>query len=224
MTNTGRRHLHLHLLVAAIGGVLMLGGCTASPGAAQTGASEAAPPPASDEPSNGNPQPGDRVLGLPQSPDYPISFTVPTGATAVAEGGGTWAFVVEGTSAGVAVHDVRTLADVPAADLPDDIASFIASERSDVTVSDAAAIELDGVPAQSFTLQQVDGVEPRDLWCVTGGTCFKLLPDKPMDVITAPTDAGRLWVSVEYLPEDAEVVEQHAAELLDSFDIGPSTS
>ena len=54
-------------------------------------------------------------------------------------------------------------------------------------MSDVGTTEVDGRPAQTFTLAQKPGTAPSDLWCVRAGSCYKLLEDKPLDLTTVRT-------------------------------------
>jgi hypothetical protein len=157
-----------------------------------------------------SPDSSGRVEGLVGAKNYPISVLLPKGFEEVAQGAGTRAFSVDETSGGILVQDLASLDN--AIRIPADIAGYLDRRRDDLVIEDVGTARIDGVPAQSFTLRMKGGATPTDLWCPTGGTCFKPLPEKPMDVLVARTSSGVLWVAAEYLPKDrAEVRKQFSA-------------
>jgi len=96
----------------------------------------------------------------------------------------------------------------PAGDLPADLAAHIRTNRPDLIVSDVGTTEVDGRPAQTFTLAQKPGTAPSDLWCVRAGSCYKLLEDKPLDLTAVRTGQGLVLFEVGYLPKDQGKVQE----------------
>jgi hypothetical protein len=196
------------LTAAAVGaGVLWIGfgqGGTPSP-------VDPAPPAMSPSPSStasGAPQaPGSTVEGFEGVESFPMTFVVPRGFSDPSRDTGTRLYSIEGTSGGAGAFLVSTLAGVETSDLPDDLASHIRETRDELVVSNVGTTEVGGRPAQTFALAQKPGTAPYDLFCVRGGSCFKLLEDKPMDVTVVRTGRGLVLFWVEYLPKDQESVQ-----------------
>ena len=73
--------------------------------------------------------------------------------------------------------------------------------------SNVATTQVGGIAGQTFTLTQRRGTSPYDLLCADGGSCYKVLDDKPMDVTAVRTSDGLVLFWVEYLPEDRAEVQ-----------------
>lgn len=168
-----------------------------SPSAAAPSESSAAP-----EDQESPQVPGSSVEGFAGMEGFPMTFVVPAGFSESYEGGGTRAYTIDGTSGGAGAFLVSSLARSEAGDLPADLARHVRRNRDDLIVTDVSTTEVGGRPAQAFTLTQQPGTAPSDLWCVRGGSCFKLLEHKPMDITAVRSGRGLVLFTVEYLPED----------------------
>ena len=151
--------------------------------------------------------PGSVVRGFDGVEDFPMRFVVPEGFSEASEGGGTRGYEIDGTSGAAGAFVVSTVADVPAADLPADLAAHIRETRNDLVVSDVRSTEVGGRAGQAFTLTQKPGTAATDLWCARAGSCYKLLEDKPMDMTFVRTRSGLVLFEVEYLGKDRTTVQ-----------------
>ncbi|QIK67622.1 hypothetical protein G7072_15810 [Nocardioides sp. HDW12B] len=199
------------LTAAAVGvGALWLGaGPDGSPEPAVPAPPATSPSPSetSEAPPDPPQTPGSRVEGFEGFESFPMSFTVPRRFADPSYDLGTRGYTVEGTSGGVGAFLIDTFDGVEASDLPDDLAAHIDRTREDLLVSDVGTTDLAGRTAQTFTLAQKPDTAPYDLFCARSGSCFKLLPDKPMDVTALRTGRGLVLFWVEYLPEDRAEVQ-----------------
>lgn len=176
----------------------------------------------SDRLTPAEPAPAPSVLqGLRDVPEFPIAMTVPPTLREVDEDPGSRAFDATEppvNSGGVLITALRSVDGVDAAALPADITTLFA-DRDDVQVSDVGQTTVAGVTGQSFTLTVAEGARyPRDVWCpIQEQLCFKLDPDKTMDVVVLPTAPAPLWIAVEYTPDAQDEVEAAARQLLGSL-------
>jgi hypothetical protein len=176
---------------------------------------DSAPPAASPSRSSSTPEvpeapqtPGSTVKGFENVTSFPMTFVVPKGFSDPSSENGTRGYTIKGTSGAVAALLVDTLADTPRSDLPPDLAAHIRTTRDELIVSDVRTTEVGGRSAQAFTLAQKPGTSPYDLLCARGGSCYKLLDDKPMDVTAVRTARGLVLFWVEYAPKDRARVQE----------------
>ncbi len=92
-----------------------------------------------------------------------------------------------------------------------DWSDFLRESRDDVVVTDGPPATVDGRPAESFRMAMAPRAQPSDLWCPVGGSCFKPLQDKPMQVLVVESSQGPLWLGAEFLPEDEELAWPRSA-------------
>ena len=176
-------------------------------------------PPQSPTPSETPPAsetPGSTVQGFEGAEEFPMRYVVPAGFVDPTGEAGVRGYSIDGTSGDVAAFLVSTLAQTAPAELPDDLAAYLRRTRDELTVSNVGTSEVGDRPAQTFTLTQKPGTTPFDLLCARNGTCFKLLPEKPMDVTVVRTGEGLVLFWVEYLPEDRAEVQKPMQRWLDS--------
>jgi hypothetical protein len=148
------------------------------------------------------------VEGFAGAPSFPMSFVVPKGFSQPTAENGTRGYSTKGTSGAAAVFLVDTLTGVRASDLPDDLAAHLRTTRDELTVTNVGTTSVGGQPAQTFTLAQKPGTSPYDLFCAEGGSCYKLLEFKPMDVTAVRTGRGLVLFWVEYAPGDRAEVQE----------------
>jgi hypothetical protein len=162
------------------------------------------------------------LTGLRGVPDYPVEMVVPPSLYEVDEDAGTRAFAVKDAplgGGGVGLTGLRSIAGFDAASLPADITNVFAT-RDDVVVEDLGVMTVDGMQGQFVRLTVRPGASARDLWCpIAEPACFKLVPDKTLDVVVLPTGAAPLWFGWEYTPEARAAVEAAAADLAATIDI-----
>jgi hypothetical protein len=177
---------------------------------------EPAPPATSPEMSDSPQAPGSTVEGFEGYESFPMTYVVPRTFVEPSRETGTRAYAVKGTSGDAAAFLVTRFGQVTRSDLPDDLAAHLRRTRDDEIVSNVGSTPVGGRPAQTFTLAQKRGIAPTDLFCVRGGSCFKLLQDKPMDVTVVRTDRNLVLFWVEYLPADRAKVQDPMKDWLSS--------
>jgi hypothetical protein len=163
---------------------------------------------------------GGRIQGLVGAEEYPLSMKVPHGLREGYQGAGTRSFTVMNGKGGILVQKLGSLAGTPAEDVGAHAVKLLRRTRDDLVVKDHGRVEIDGAIAQTFSLRMVEGATPSDLWCASGGSCFKPLEDAPMHILAVPRADGLLWLSVEwYSPKDRASVTQRFQALVESIEL-----
>lgn len=144
------------------------------------------------------------IRGLPSLPDYPVEVDPDPAWDRGESGNGALSFIAPdaGGKRVIAVHGIGELANTPEADLPADVAGFLAAERTDVDVSGVRTVTHSGLPAQRFRLTIREGRTPQDLWRVLAGERYKPLRTSPMEVVSVRSSRGLVWLWTEFAPED----------------------
>lgn len=197
-------NLHLPRPTVLALAVALAAGC-AGPEAASLGTPSSAAPAAA---ASASPVPAPArsgpIRGLPSLPDYPVEVDPDPAWDQGESGDGALSFTAAdiGGRCVIAVHGMGELANTPEADLPTDVAGFLAAERSDVDVTAIRTVTHSGLPAQRFRVTMRPGRTPRDLWQVLAGERYKPLRTSPMEVVSVRSSRGLVWLWTEFAPED----------------------
>ena len=143
------------------------------------------------------------VSGLPGLPDFPVEVFPEAGWVPGESDDGAISFSLPEGAGGIAVHAVKTLAGIPQADVPEDVAAFLQERRDELVVTDPRAVTHSGLPAQRFRLAMREGRTPSDLWAVDG-TAFKPLEDAPLEVLAVRSSQGLVFLWTEWRPADEQ--------------------
>lgn len=199
----------LGAVVCATGAAMLLSltGCTS----AATTATAGSVPPSASEPVTG-------VMGVE---DYPVTMRVPEGVREVSGAYDHGSRVFEGRGVTLIVTALRSVDGRPAEDLPEDVSKFIAEEREDLVVTEAADSRVDGRSAESFTVKMAPGAPRIDLWCpIEERLCWKLPEGGEILVRVAESSTGPVWFDVEYPIGEAEAARATFDEFLAGVTIG----
>jgi len=206
--DASRRHQVARAGVSLLASALALAGCTGTP----TPGLGVGPPTAASATASASssPTPATAVRGLPSMQDFPVEVTPGPGWVVSESDPGALAFRDTQGIRTIAVHAIGELAGTEQAEVPADVAGFLASHRPDVLVTGGREVRHSGLRAQRFRVEVKDGVAPRKLWSVDD-VGFKPLATAPMEVVAVRSSAGLLWLWTEWEPENE-------AETLAAFD------
>lgn len=224
-SNRGRRVRTAGVAAAVSVAAVAVGALWLSLGQGESPTPDPAPPaapPSSSSSASVAPEasqtPGSTVKGFQDVESFPMTYVVPDGFSDPSTESGTRGYSIKGTSGGTAAFLISTFAGAPTSELPQDLAAHIRRTRDDLIVSNISTTEVGGGPAQAFTLAQKPGTTPYDLFCVRAGSCYKLLEDKPMDVVAVRTADELVLFWVEYAPKDRAAVQAPMQAWLSSVD------